>query len=99
MQAGPLGLPQQPLAALLQPGRGFFGAFFFGAMAVRMERYVTRATTATSDEKDSVPWGSEAWSFQRACNFLEGGRADTPGRGSVGREALQATSFSFFPSS
>ena len=77
MQAGPLGLPQQPLAALLQPGRGFFGAFFFGAMAVRMERYVTRATTATSDEKDSVPWGSEAWSFQRACNFLEGGRADT----------------------
>ena len=50
MQAGPQGLPQQRLAALLQPSRGFFGAFFFGAMAVRMDRYVTRAAF---DEQDS----------------------------------------------
>ena len=48
MQAEPQGpVPQRRLAALLQLSGGFFGAFFFGAMAGRAERYMTRATTAS----------------------------------------------------
>jgi hypothetical protein len=38
----------------LQPSGGFFGAFFFGAMAARVDRYVTRAPRVTLDEKDLV---------------------------------------------
>eukprot|EP00964_Phaeocystis_antarctica_P143146 scaffold108637_cov60-Phaeocystis_antarctica.AAC.3 len=48
MQAEPQGpVPQRRLAALLQLSGGFFGAFFFGAMAGRAERYMTRATTTS----------------------------------------------------